>query len=58
MDQQMMEWTRVLHARKWMKQTESFLPLWHGYIGYKFGLFDALQGGASMAEMNLRLKRP
>lgn len=58
MDQQMTEWTRVLHARKWMKQTESFLPLWHGYIGYKFGFFDALQGGASMAEMNLRLKRP
>ena len=58
MDQQTNEWTRVLHARKWMKQTESFLPLWHGYIGYKFGLFDALQGGASVAEMNLRLKRP
>ena len=58
MDQQMNEWTRVMHARKWMKQTESFLPLWHGYIGYKFGLFDALQGGASLAEMNLRLKRP
>ena len=58
MEQQMNEWSRVLHARRWMKQTESFLPLWHGYIGYKFGLFDALQGGASQAEMNLRLKQP
>ncbi|EPE60648.1 methyltransferase domain protein [Exiguobacterium sp. S17] len=58
MDQQMNEWSRVLHARRWMKQTESFLPLWHGYIGYKYGLFDALQGGASFAEMTLRLKQP
>lgn len=58
MEQQMNEWSRVLHARRWMKQTESFLPLWHGYIGYKYGLFDALQGGASFAEMTLRLKQP
>lgn len=52
------EWARVISARGWMKQTESFLPLWHGYIGYKYGLFDALANGASRAEMSLRLDKP
>ncbi|WP_114570490.1 class I SAM-dependent methyltransferase [Exiguobacterium flavidum] len=55
---QLKEWTKVLRARRWMKRAEPVLPLWHGYIGYKYGLFDALCGGATQAEAHLRLKQP
>lgn len=55
---QLKEWTKVFRARKWMKRAEPVLPLWHGYIGYKYGLFDALQTGATQAEAQLRMQRP
>lgn len=55
---QLKEWTKVFRARKWMKRAEPILPLWHGYIGYKYGLFDVLGSGATRAEAQVRLKQP
>ncbi|MFB4159289.1 class I SAM-dependent methyltransferase [Geomicrobium sp. JSM 1781026] len=37
------EIVRMNNARKWMKSNESFLPTWHAYIGYRYGLFDRLE---------------
>ncbi|MFC7319330.1 class I SAM-dependent methyltransferase [Halobacillus campisalis] len=34
------EWITAMQARKWMKKNESFLPVWHAYVGSELQLFD------------------
>ncbi|WP_101842402.1 trans-aconitate 2-methyltransferase [Halobacillus sp. Marseille-P3879] len=36
----MNEWINAMQARKWMKKNESFLPVWHAYVGSELQLFD------------------
>ncbi|MFG6147343.1 class I SAM-dependent methyltransferase [Halobacillus sp. B23F22_1] len=36
----MNEWVNAMQARKWMKKNESFLPVWHAYVGSELQLFD------------------
>ncbi|WP_226581372.1 class I SAM-dependent methyltransferase [Halobacillus litoralis] len=36
----MNEWVTAMQARKWMKKNESFLPIWHAYVGSELKLFD------------------
>ncbi|PSL51130.1 methyltransferase family protein [Salsuginibacillus halophilus] len=39
----MNEWKQLYHARKWMKNNETFLPTWHAYVGYKLSLFEVFE---------------
>ncbi|ELK49067.1 UNVERIFIED_CONTAM: class I SAM-dependent methyltransferase [Halobacillus marinus] len=39
----MNEWITVMQARKWMKKNESFLPIWHAYVGSELDLFDEFE---------------
>ncbi|WP_408009903.1 class I SAM-dependent methyltransferase [Pseudalkalibacillus sp. A8] len=59
----MIEWTKLLRARKWMKSNEPFLYALHAYVGYELDLFDRFQKGntveavAADSELDLDLLR-
>ncbi|MCA0971005.1 methyltransferase domain-containing protein [Halobacillus litoralis] len=39
----MNEWITAMQARKWMKKNESFLPIWHAYVGVELDLFNQFE---------------
>lgn len=45
------EYVKVWNARKWLKEAEPFLKVWHAYLGYSLNLFSYFKNGAKVADV-------
>lgn len=45
------EYVKVWNARKWLKEAEPFLKVWHAYLGYSLNLFSYFKSGAKVVDV-------
>ncbi|WP_173918597.1 class I SAM-dependent methyltransferase [Halobacillus sp. Marseille-Q1614] len=48
----MNEWIHAMQARKWMKKNESFLPVWHAYVGAELNLFHHFKKSRTVEDVS------